>query len=246
MQVVPYLDCIDPKNQIASPIQQEPWVVPTINDGVELLAHDPGLFSIENFLNEKEVEDLVSLMHNIGEERGMFGPCANYELGPTSSQPSINKKCFKMSPSFICEGPYQFSTCAHSSPTQDGATIAHLQEKVHASLSRDLEISPFVKFQLSTGNTPPVGLHEDIHEVLTFLIYLSDGGAPTVFPGVEVEITPKKGTAIMWTNVLEDGTPNTNAFHAVKAHAEGEGERTVAILTVERERQKAYTAALNL
>lgn len=49
----------------------------------------------------------------------------------------------------------------------------------------------------------------------TFLIYLNDDfeGGETEFPKLNKKIKPKKGKAVFWKNLLNDGTPNDNTLH---------------------------------
>jgi hypothetical protein len=98
-------------------------------------------------------------------------------------------------------------------------------------LVTDSYMSTFV----STGNAPPHMLHEDNDEIVSFLMYLTDGGARTVFPGPNVTITPKKGMVAMWLNVDRDGTELHTAHHAVEAHhGDRFGDRMVVKLSFPR------------
>jgi prolyl 4-hydroxylase len=50
----------------------------------------------------------------------------------------------------------------------------------------------------------------------TFMVYLNDGmeGGATRFTRVDQSIQPKAGMALLWNNLLEDGTPNENTLHS--------------------------------
>ncbi|GFN82226.1 prolyl 4-hydroxylase subunit alpha-1-like [Plakobranchus ocellatus] len=50
----------------------------------------------------------------------------------------------------------------------------------------------------------------------TWMFYLSDvqlGGA-TVFPALNLSVVPVKGSAVLWYNLLRNGSPDTRLVHA--------------------------------
>jgi len=61
----------------------------------------------------------------------------------------------------------------------------------------------------------------------TFMIYLNDviEGGETEFPKLNKSFIPKKGTALIWNNLNEDGSLNSNTIH--QAHPVLKGEKTV-------------------
>lgn len=61
----------------------------------------------------------------------------------------------------------------------------------------------------------------------TFMIYLNEEceGGKTEFVNLKTAFTPKTGTALIWNNLLEDGTPNENTLH--HAHPITKGEKIV-------------------
>lgn len=50
----------------------------------------------------------------------------------------------------------------------------------------------------------------------TFMVYLNEGleGGGTKFFAIDHVFYPKKGTAVIWNNLHEDGTPNPNTLHS--------------------------------
>jgi len=50
----------------------------------------------------------------------------------------------------------------------------------------------------------------------TFLFYLNDGyhGGQTDFPTKKIMVTPKKGRALVWKNLKDDGSPDYESLHA--------------------------------
>ena len=61
----------------------------------------------------------------------------------------------------------------------------------------------------------------------TFMIYLNDviEGGETEFPKLNKSFIPKKGSALIWNNLNEDGSLNSNTIH--QAHPVLKGEKTV-------------------
>ena len=57
-------------------------------------------------------------------------------------------------------------------------------------------------------------------QLLTFNVYLSDGGANIIFPNADVQVTPKAGMALTYINLHKGGYRNHMADHAVQAHPE--------------------------
>lgn len=61
----------------------------------------------------------------------------------------------------------------------------------------------------------------------TFMVYLNEAceGGETEFIHLGLKFKPKTGTAIVWNNLLSDGTPNPNTLH--QAHPIISGEKVV-------------------
>lgn len=61
----------------------------------------------------------------------------------------------------------------------------------------------------------------------TFMVYLNDvaEGGETEFVNLGVKFKPKAGTAIIWNNLREDGTPNPDTIH--HAHPIISGEKVI-------------------
>ena len=177
-------DCIDPDSRVGPDVHPdfeahyEPWLVPKI-DGATLIAKNPGIWTIDDFLSEEEVDKFIEIMMRNGEE-GMFGPCTDAGKNPMTSQPSTNKMCYMIGPENMCEGPYHYSTCSHKTKPDDGEFIKMIQDRAQGIMSLQKEVdfemkhSEFFKLHRATGNTPPQLLHEDSYDIISFLIYLSD------------------------------------------------------------------------
>jgi hypothetical protein len=226
---------------------------------VKLHAKNPGIWTIDGFLSPQESDTLMNMIYRNGHDKGMFGVCEDPRKHFTS-KPRPNVFCFKISEDKICEGPWQVSTCQHDSDPDDGTFIKMLRQRAEQLVSvrlsandqvasaataamtfagvktmKKLVTDSYMSTFVSTGNAPPHMLHEDNDEVVSFLMYLTDGGARTVFPGPNVTITPKKGMVAMWLNVDRDGNELQSAHHAVEAHhGDRFGDRMVVKLSFPR------------
>lgn len=212
----------------------EPWLRPA-SPLAKLVAPDPGIWTVDNFLSPQEADQFLAIIKRVGFERNMFGPCTHKNLD-TIHRESETKFCMMMSPTSICEGPYQLSACQHPMDHEDGAFVQAILDRFSSIWPQiDEEPRPLMSFQhiLAGAGAEPIDVHADDDELVSSIIYLSDGGAPTIFPHVNVSVAPKKGMASMWLNLHEDGSPNNNAQHAALAHPKDAGERMIAVMVFE-------------
>jgi hypothetical protein len=232
-------ECFDPANQMSSDQDQnngelenyEPWIIPSTEGGI-LLAANPGIWSFESFLKEDEIDRLLKLVNKYGNDLQMFGPCKHEKRHPSNAHPMEGKVCFKISPEHVCDGPYDISDCALKTDLEDAAFMSDLLSKFKDMWPIGVDPYPYAKFQLARGGTPPVDLHMDNEKIVSFVLYLTDGGASMIFPSANVSVTPKKGTAHTWLNMYEDGSRNPMSDHAVQAHPANAGERLVMLFEI--------------
>jgi len=207
--------------------------------GVEstLLASNPGIWSVANFISEDELDQILQMVEKYGTGHGLWGPCKNVSTQPIDAHPVEGKGCFKISPESACEAPhelFEFAECDRKTDPADSIFVADLISRFESMWPdlAHLPVNPFLMFQRSEGGTPPVDLHSD-HFFVTILLYLSDGGASTVFPRANVTITPEKGMATTFLNYDENGDRKPHADHAVQAHPANAGERLVMLFSLE-------------
>ena len=227
-----------------------PWASPS-SEKAALLASDPGIWTVDNFLTNEESNKLIDMLKKNGHEKGLFGPCSDPELQEEGHPhfESPNRHCFKMSPETlhnelfykkaqladpdsVHKGHLAFdsydcgeSGCSAETDPEDGAFLASIMTKVKDLWSTDVNPRPHVSVVLVTGTAMPLQLHDDTDILASFVLYLSNGGAATVFPEAGVTIVPRKGTLAMWLNMDENGDMNPMAQHAVQAHPARAGER---------------------
>jgi prolyl 4-hydroxylase len=68
--------------------------------------------------------------------------------------------------------------------------------------------------------------HDGDHRTKTVFIYLNDlpdqdSGGETVFPELGVQFVPRRGCAVMWNNILPDGSEDSRLVHAGTAPLKG-------------------------
>lgn len=223
-------ECMDPTNEvqksskiISDNSNLDPWIKPS-EERSNLIASDPGIWSIDNFLNDEDVDDILMLANKYGHDLKLFGPCRHETKDSLNAHPSEGKVCFKISPENVCDGPYGISECDVETDVEDALVVSALIDKVKNVWSTDLDPSPYAKYQLTTEGTAPMQMHYD-KRAITFIMYLTDGGAGNIFPNANVTIVPKKGSAYTWLNYDRYGRRNPKADHAVQAHPESAGER---------------------
>jgi hypothetical protein len=204
--------------------------------GVEstLLASNPGIWSVANFISEDELDQILQMVEKYGTGHGLWGPCKNVNTEPMNAHPVKGKACFKISPESACEAPYKsdIAKCDRKTDPADSIFVADLISRFESMWSdlAHLTVLPFLKFQRSEGGTPPVDLHSD-RTFVTMVLNLSEGGASTVFPRANVTITPEKGMASTFLSYDENGDRNPHADHAVQAHPANAEERLVMLFS---------------
>ena len=205
---------------------------------------------VDNFLTEEESDALLKMIKKNGYDKGMFGPCTNAVLRKNGHPhfESSNKLCFKMSNETLHnemhfkmlqstdkgdanQGNLPFygdcgdSPCSAKTDPQDARMLESIFSKVRALWSTTRNPRPHASAVLLTGTSPPLQPHQDNGNLISFVLYLTSGGASTVFPKAGVTITPQKGALAFWLNTLQDGSINPMATHAVQAHPGYAGER---------------------
>lgn len=83
-----------------------------------------------------------------------------------------------------------------------------------------LRYEPGQEYRPHRDYLPPATIARDRphagNRARTICVYLNDveDGGETVFPGAGVEIAPRAGTAVVFDNLLADGTPDPESLHA--------------------------------
>lgn len=91
-----------------------------------------------------------------------------------------------------------------------------------------LRYEPGQEYRPHRDYRPPESLRNDVPEAgnrgRTICVYLNepDAGGETVFPAADVKVEPQAGRAVVFDNLLEDGSPDMDSLHAGLPVLQGE------------------------
>ena len=231
-----------------------PWMVPNDDYDSVMVASNPGIWKFENFVTEEQVQQLLDIMYRYGQGEGgdgqddamnnknsMFGPCSYEDDNSIEGQ----KFCMNVSPTQVCQGHSHYTTphCVANQKSNDQFLVQHILSKLQMIWSSSnnnninyevpystMDPDPFVQFQLTKGGTLPVDFHPDMDSRMTVVLYLTNGGAKTIFPHANLTITPQMGNAYMWLNIDPKGNMNPMSFHGVQAHPVDAEDRVTLVM----------------
>ena len=191
----------------------DPWVYPA-SDKANLLAKDPGIWTIENFLTEEEVDKLTKIY--LGYEETIAGedfPCSK------SQDAKDSKRCVLLSADDLLNNHHN---------KEDNEFFMQILGKVMSLWPQFKPVEKSFVYDVPKGEHPPLQYHWHTYEnesrsrVSSTGIFLTDDdgeGAGFIFPFAGSDglyVPPKKGMALTWLNVHEDGTFNKNHVHGVQ------------------------------
>lgn len=163
------------------------------------------LFTIDNFLNEQECNLLISEIDKKAERSKVSGGETGFDISDyrtsytanlINASEDINNIDIK-----ICQ--------AIGVDPSLGEAIQGQRYEIGQEFKRHTDF-----FDLGTTDyyihTGALG-----QRTFTFMIYLNDveEGGETFFENLNISFTPKQGTAVIWNNLNEDGTTNSNTLH---------------------------------
>ena len=183
----------------------DPWVYPT-TDKAELLAADPGVWAVDNFLDDREVDKLSHVLQKHMED--IDSPCSVGDDG---------RKCLWINPNDLEYGQEY---------------LMQIRTKVGSLWPQFSLTDETGVYNVPKGKTDPFGYHLDPW-VVTAIVFLSedDGqGANAIFPLAGpngLTVTPKKGMALTWITKHEDGKPNENHSHGFQGTTPDSKEKVI-------------------
>jgi prolyl 4-hydroxylase len=162
------------------------------------------LFELDDFLSRKECARIIALI--------------NHHLRPSTLSYASDDKAFRTSTTA--------DLCHLKSPV-----ATHIDEKICRTLGIRVQYSEGIQaqrydvgqqFKAHWDYFPPdtavyrrlAGLRGN--RTWTFMVYLNDGmeGGATRFTEIDYSVQPKAGKAVIWNNLLADGTCNTATMHS--------------------------------
>jgi len=181
-----------------------PWASPSSTHDATLVVENPGIWILEDFLTDQEVQDITAAIGRVEAQQDKFHACG----------PSHGKK----------------SHCAYLGAKDaitdaDKAAFSSILSKVQAVWGQhdQLDLSKqrdfFFVQRMALGN-PPTKMHMDYKSdgsiaTVSVVLYLNDSAAGTVFDTTTLK--PKKGRMATWLNLHSDGSPNRNSTHGIQA-----------------------------
>jgi prolyl 4-hydroxylase len=161
------------------------------------------LYTLDDFLSPKDCTRLISLI--------------NHHLRPSTLSYASDDKAFRTSQTA--------DLCHLKSPV-----AAHIDEKICKTLGIRVEYSEGIQAQrYDVGQQfkahwdyfpPDTPVYRRLagvrgNRTWTFMVYLNDGmeGGATRFTEIDFVVKPKAGMAVIWNNLLEDGTCNVATMH---------------------------------
>lgn len=107
-----------------------------------------------------------------------------------------------------------------------------------------LRYEPGQEYRPHRDYRPPESLRGDVPEAgnrgRTICVYLNEPGAggETEFPAADVKVAPQAGRAVIFDNLLDDGSPDVDSLHAGLPVLEG--EKWLATLWLRQGRYRAF------
>ena len=167
---------------------------------IHQLSSAPPIVLIDNVLSPEEADELIEIAHSTG----FSGSTTTGEVDETGT---INRRkdMDRTSQQAWCQG-----SC------DDAQLVNTLYDRIHEittvppSNYEHLQLLKYEVGQKYNVHHDLLGLDPVVSacgpRILTFFVYLSDveAGGETDFPELGLKIAPKKGSAVLWTNVPDD------------------------------------------
>jgi len=172
-----------------------------------LRATDPHILYFGNFLSDDEISDLLAGYNEAGHRFA-----GSTELDGTGK--SVNRRTSQSMP-------------CNSAACWNDERVLHVHERASKVLGMPLAHQEFIQIVKYEKGQQYVNHHDTSntyhkwpqgHRVFTLFLYLSDveEGGDTVFPRIGVNVKPKKGAAVLWSNVkaADPGVLEDLSLHA--------------------------------
>jgi hypothetical protein len=146
------------------------------------------------------------------------------------------RRCFGISHSHIAEKECFFLNVDRTMHEHDANLVRTLVDEMDKLWPTNATKMDHFDVVLTRAGSAHSLLHQDLDGIdptsgkmstVSAIIYLTDGGAGTYFPGTDLLVIPKKGSILTWLNVNPDGSSRGSAMHAVQAAAKDDPDRVI-------------------
>jgi prolyl 4-hydroxylase len=184
---------------------------------LEVVSMTPKVFIIPLFLSDFECDEIINLARPIIKD-SLVGDRETAGIGLRSTRTSKNS-WVKRETNAVTE-----------TLSMRAADLMKIDEKLLRSdlNSEELQVVHYDKTQKYDAHNDWTGANRPESRFLTLLIYLNDPdeGGETSFPkgadGLGFKVTPRKGSAVLFYNLLEDGNGDDLALHSAMPVLSGE------------------------
>lgn len=164
------------------------------------------IIEIENFLNDYEINEILKIGISKLETSTIMGEDNNY----------IDDSIRKSETAYLKDNSILINIKKKASkytklPWNNAEDIQLLKYKPNGEYKAHYDF--FINDNNKLYND---SIKQGGQRIYSFLIYLNDNfsGGETEFPKLKKKIIPKKGKAVFWKNLNNNGTPNYLSFHS--------------------------------
>jgi len=181
------------------------------------------LYTIEHFLTDEECSTLVGIIKNSNTPSPLAGK-ATKPYDASGQKIRTSHTTYLASITDAAEKDYMSSIVRKISqaigiPIEQGEAIQGQYYRLGQELKTHLDAFEPGSQAWEESSGPTRG-----NRTWTFMIYLNDveEGGSTYFSELNHYFFPKKGRAVVWNNLYEDGTRNFNVYHSGQPVKQGE------------------------
>ena len=186
------------KTIFGNPLPKELLFIP---NSVALNSDILTLYNLDNFLNQHECKHVIEAIKTElrPSELSSYEPDRKFRTSKTCDLGNLNDPLIEKIDHRICS--LLGIDPSYSEPIQGQYYEVGQEFKPHTDFFEEKEIA-------SHGNI----MGQRTYTVMIYLNTVQSGGI-TSFPKVATDFSPKRGMALIWSNLNPDGSPNINSLH---------------------------------
>jgi len=162
---------------------------------------------IDNFLSANECESIIEMSKNRLQASTTLNPDTGYDQ--TNNFRVSDQMYFRIAENSLINNIESRISAKTNTPTQHGEGLQVVFYKPGGFFKPHWDY--FDPYFVGNATT----LKRGGQRLITCLMYLNtlEGGGETYFNHLDLTIKPRKGRALIWWNVNEDGTLDNSTFH---------------------------------